>query len=51
MQMRDCYNYEVVTGNTVYYAIGKSPQATTTNAWLNLWVRQRKSKGTPNSPV
>jgi len=51
MQMRDGYNYEGVPVTTVYHAVRESPQAATTNTWLNFWIRQRKSKRAPNGPV
>ena len=48
MQVGNCYNYEGVTVKTVYYTVGKSPQATTPNTRLDFRIRLRKSKRAPN---
>jgi len=44
--MHNCYNSQGVTVKTVYYSIGKSPQAATANIWLNVWIRHLRSSST-----
>ncbi len=49
--MRNGYNDECFNVYTVYHAIGELPQPTTANAWLDFWIRLRKSKGASNGAV